>query len=89
MIRFIIYSIIAYLLLRFIRRIFRTLPAYVSHNIEREVNNQKKSPSPGHDYEPTIRCGVCGMYVAQNRALLVGERRYCSEACVKSDVYKG
>ena len=89
MIRFIIYSIIAYLLLRFIRRVFRALPVSVAQNIDREANNQKKNPIGSNDYAPTVKCEVCGMYVAQNTALLTGERRYCSKSCAESDVFKG
>ena len=85
MIRFIIYGILAYLLLRFVRRFLRALPAYVSPEIDRGANNRKTNPAHDHAYASTVRCEVCGTYVAQHKALSVGERRYCSKSCAESD----
>ncbi len=83
MIRFIIYAVIAYLLLRFVRRFLRTLPAYVSPDIDPRANDRKKNPSQGREYSSMVRCEICGMYVDQNRAFSVEERKFCSKACAE------
>src|SRR5437667_11887041 len=70
--RFIIYSILAYLAIRFIRRL-------LSPARPRGPRVATRAGGPAQ----LIRCQNCGMFVTQTSALLVGGREFCSRACAQ------
>lgn len=69
--RFIVYCILAYLAIRFVRRLLSP-PVRGSSRAPRE-------PTPSH----MIRCENCGMFITQTSALLVGGREFCSRSCAQ------
>ena len=70
--RFILYSILAYLVLRFVRRLLTPAPG-----------RGKRAASGGARSAQMIRCESCGMFITQKSALLVGGREFCSKACAQ------
>jgi len=71
--RFIIYSILAYLILRFVRKLLAPAPGPSS----------RRSPSDTRSAR-MIRCDNCGMFVTQSSALLVAGREFCSRDCART-----
>ncbi len=70
--RFIFYCILAYVALRFVRRL-------LSPRSQRLSRNRSREPGPAQ----MIRCQNCGMFITQNSALLIGGRDYCSRICAE------
>src|SRR5687768_11172153 len=68
--RFIIYCLLAYIVLRFVRRLLSPVrpPRVASRN---------------GGAAQLIRCQNCGMFVTQTSALLVGGREFCSRSCAQ------
>lgn len=72
LLRFILYSILAYLVLRFVRRLLAPARARGS-----------RAPTDGARSAQMIRCESCGMFITQTSALLIGGREFCSKGCAK------
>ena len=70
--RFIIYSVLTYLVIRFVRRLLSSGPRRQSRVRPREAGSAQM-----------IRCESCGMFITQSSALLVGGREFCSKPCAQ------
>ncbi len=70
--RFLIYSVLAYLALRFVRRLLSPTSARRSRTIRREAGPAQM-----------IRCESCGMFITQTSALLIRGREFCSKSCAQ------
>jgi hypothetical protein len=68
--KFIVYCILAYLAIRFVRKL-------LSPPVRGSSRATPREPTPSH----MIRCENCGMFITQTSALLVGGREFCSSAC--------
>jgi hypothetical protein len=87
LIKLILYFIIAYMLLRFARRMVRGFAS--TGPSSRNAGTPRRSPSePRISSSQTIRCDNCGVFVTEKSALLMGDKGFCSEACVDSGVRK-
>ena len=72
--RFIFYTILAYIILRFVTWL-------ISAPSNRKSGGRTKA---GPRAAQMVRCGSCGMFITQNSALVVGGRGFCSRACAQS-----
>ena len=72
--KFIFYSIVAYLLVRAIRRFLGVRP----------IGSRQRMHVEGNRTSRMVRCESCGTFVAETRALLVGNKDFCSKACAES-----
>lgn len=70
--RFILYCILAYFAVRFVKRLLNPAPVRGSRAAARD-----DGPAP------MIRCENCGMFIIQTSALLVGGREFCSKSCAQ------
>ena len=70
--RFIIYCVLAYLAIRFVRRLLAPAPGRSSRSAPREAGPAQMT-----------RCESCGMFIIQTSALLVGGREFCSKSCAQ------
>jgi hypothetical protein len=72
--RFIFYSILAYLAMRFIR----WLIAPSSGRAGQAVRGRRAAPM--------VRCETCGMFITESSALAAGGRDFCSRNCLEQRV---
>ena len=72
LIRIIFYSIIAYFVIRFIRKFLGGRPSVSRPGLHVAGNKTSRM----------VRCESCGTFVAETRALVVGNKDFCSKACV-------
>ena len=70
--RFILYCILAYLALRFVRRLLSPGRLGGSRAAKREAMPAQM-----------IRCENCGMFITQTSALFVAGREFCSKSCAQ------
>ena len=85
LIKLIIYFIIAYMVLRFVRRMMTGLTsAQVSSSNSQGA--RRNSAEPRISSSQTVRCDNCGVFVTEKSALLIGDKGFCSKACVDSGV---
>jgi len=70
LLRFIIYTILAYLVLRFVRKLL-------------SPSKPATRATGGPRSAQMIRCENCGMFITQASALLVAGREFCSKACAQ------
>jgi|SRR6266705_61577 len=73
MLKFIVYCVLAYLALRFVRRLLSP-PRSVGGS-----RAAKREAVPAQ----MIRCENCGMFITQTSALLVAGREFCSKSCAQ------
>src|SRR2546426_845749 len=71
LLRFIIYTILAYLVLRLVRKLLG--PS------QRNTRASRRSARSAQ----MIRCESCGMFITQSSALMVGGREFCSKSCAQ------
>jgi len=71
--RFIIYSILAYLILRFVRKLLAPAPGARARRSPNETRSARM-----------VRCENCGTFVTQSSALLVAGREFCSRDCART-----
>lgn len=72
LVRFLIYSLLAYLAFRFVSKLL----APASHR------SSKAAPRESGPAQ-MIRCENCGMFITQTSALLVGGHEFCSKSCAQ------
>ncbi|MEW6130740.1 MAG: PP0621 family protein [Acidobacteriota bacterium] len=77
LIRFIIYSVIAYFVIRFVKRLFKASTANVGSTAKPKSSAQSKDDSL------MIRCAACGTFITQGSAIAIGSARFCSSACAR------
>jgi hypothetical protein len=75
LIKFIIYSVIAYFVISFIKNL-----------IGASKSPPRKAAQPGaasrsKDDALMIRCAACGTFITQGSAIAIGNNQFCSNAC--------
>jgi hypothetical protein len=70
--RAIVYLVLGYLVYRFVRRAMVMLSA---------LRGNLPGPSGGPLSSKMVRCTQCGTFVAETRAMLVGNSAFCSSTC--------
>lgn len=83
--RFILFSIIAYFLIRFVRGMKSGLA-----NSQANAG-QKKAPERKPDTASSalmIRCAACGTYITERSAVLSGSHVFCSNSCAKVGIQR-
>jgi hypothetical protein len=83
--RFILFSIIAYFLIRFVRGMVSGLT-----NSQANAGREK---APGRKPGATssalmIRCASCGTYITERSAVLSGSHIFCSNSCAKTGIQR-
>ena len=73
LIRLIFYSIIAYFVIRFIRKFLAIRPTASRRGLHVAATRASQM----------VRCESCGTFVAETRALVIGSRDFCSKACAE------
>jgi hypothetical protein len=74
LIRLIFYSIIAYFVIRFIRKFLGGRPG----------ESRPRLHVAGKRTSQMVRCESCGTFVAETRALVLGNKEFCSKACAET-----
>jgi hypothetical protein len=72
MVKFIIYCVLAYLAIRFVRRLLSPVSG-----------GRFRATSRNAGPAQMIRCESCGMFITPTSALLVGGREFCSKSCAQ------
>ena len=72
--RFIFYTILAYIVIRVVRR-FLGVPQVTSRQRQNVVSDRTSR---------MVRCESCGTFVAETRALVRGNKDFCSKACAEN-----
>ena len=86
LVKLILYFIIAYMLLRFARRMLSGFGSPATSG--REAGRPRPAPSePRISSSQTVRCDNCGVFVTEKSALLVGDKGFCSKSCVDSGIH--
>lgn len=84
--KLILYFIIAYMLLRFARRMIVGFSSPGPSG--RGAGRPRPAPSePRIASSQTVRCDNCGVFVTEKSALLVGDKGFCSKNCVDSSIH--
>jgi hypothetical protein len=71
--RFIFYTILAYIALRFVRWL-------ISSSSQRTFQSSKREGRTAQ----MIRCRRCGMFITQSSAILAGGQEFCSDVCARA-----
>ena len=74
LLRFIFYTIVAYIVIRVVRR-FLGVPQAASRQRLHVVSDRTSR---------MVRCESCGTFVAETRALVKGNKDFCSKACAEN-----
>jgi hypothetical protein len=75
--RFILYSVIAYFVIRFVRSFISGAKG------AKLASGQTVGQQPRKKVAATmIRCESCGTFITENSALQAGNRLFCSNSCV-------
>jgi hypothetical protein len=85
--KLIIYFIIAYMLLRFVRRMAGGFASSAASSRDPR-RTRRASPEPRISSSQTVRCENCGVFVTEKSALLIGDKGFCSKACADSGVHR-
>jgi len=75
LIRFIIYSLIAYFAIRLVKSL-----------LAKPNSSPRKSSGARSGSAAMVKCAVCGTYITERSALLAGNGTYCSELCAGSRI---
>lgn len=75
-VRFILYTIIAYIALRCVRWLLT--PA----------RPRPKTPARVRRSSDMVRCEACGMFITKSSALVGGNREFCSKLCLEQKVHR-
>ena len=73
--RFILYSVIAYLVIGFIKRLIGA-----AGDRQRAAAGQSQ-PKKSRSAALMVRCAFCGTFIEESRAILAGGSDFCSTAC--------
>jgi hypothetical protein len=76
--RFVIYSLIAYFVIRFVRKLMT--PSRPTSAPRREATGKRS------DSAVMVRCSACGTFITETSAMITGGGKYCSSACAQSRV---
>ena len=86
LLQFIIYSIVAYAVLRFIKSLLGGPSSKAGANARaRRGSRLRKAKSA-----TMVRCENCGTFITESSALMIAGKGFCSEACAEgSKVHRG
>ena len=73
--RFILYSVIAYLVIGFIKKLIGA-----AGEKQRAAARQRR-PGKSRSAALMVRCAACGTFIEESRAILAGGSDFCSTAC--------
>lgn len=76
LLRFILYSLIAYLVIGFIKKLLRG-----AGDKTRATGARKTPTRRAASAALMVRCSACGTFIAESRAIMVGASGFCSNAC--------
>ena len=71
--RFLFYSLIAYIILRLIRWLF--------------TPSRPRQTARARRAAQMVRCEACGMFITKSSALMAGDRDFCSKTCLEQKVH--
>jgi hypothetical protein len=77
LLRFLLYSLIAYLVIGFIKKLVRGM-----NDRQNPANGQRSRPGKSAS-ALMVRCAGCGTFIAESRAIIVGTSEFCSNACAR------
>ena len=77
LLRFILYSLIAYLVIGFIKKLLRGAGDKTRATGGARKTTTRKTSSAAL----MVRCVACGTFIAESRAIMVGTSGFCSNAC--------
>ncbi len=75
LIKFIIYSVIAYFVISFIKSLLGAAKS------SPQTTAKSASTSRSKDNSLMIRCAACGTFITQSSAIALGNNQFCSNAC--------
>lgn len=78
--KLLLYFLIAYVALTLVRRLFDPAGRRANNATRR---NRHVRESDRMKSTRMVRCESCGTFIAERRALLLGERGFCSPACME------
>lgn len=81
--RIILYIVLAYMVLRFVRRVLTP-----SRAASRTYRRRQARPRQNVISSRTVRCENCGMFITEKSALIVGGTEFCSKGCAEERVHK-
>jgi hypothetical protein len=82
LLKFILYSVIAYLVIRFIRSFISGAAGSKLHASAGTRQTPRREPRK-KVASTMIRCASCGTFITENSALQAGSDIYCSNPCAK------
>jgi hypothetical protein len=82
LLRFILYSVIAYLVIRLVRNFISAAKGAKLHASAEARQTPRQEPRK-KVASTMIRCASCGTFITENSAMPSGNRIYCSTACTK------
>lgn len=83
LLKFILYSVIAYLVIRLVRNFIGGAKGAKLHAATDARQTSRREPRK-KVAATMIRCAACGTFVTENSALPSGSTIYCSNACAKA-----
>ena len=72
LIRLIFYFLVAYFAFRFVKRLISGVPSI----------GQRRQDPYGSRTSQMVRCEECGTFVSESRALMSGNKAFCSQSCM-------
>jgi|ERR1051325_10278508 hypothetical protein len=82
LLRFILFSVIAYFLIRFFRGLMSGMTGTNSPADAGRGKAPRQTPRAASS-ALMIRCAACGTFITESSAVLAGSRVYCSNSCAK------
>ncbi len=82
--RIILYIVLAYMVLRFVKRVLSPTRAAGSRSYRRSQARGRQNTISSR----TVRCENCGMFITEKSALMVGGTEFCSKGCAEARVHK-
>ncbi len=82
LLKFILYSVIAYLVIRFVRSFINGAKGAKLHASAEARQTPRQKPRK-KVASTMIRCASCSTFITENSAMQSGSRIFCSVACAK------
>lgn len=77
LLRFVLYSIIAWLVIGFIKKLLRG----VQQKPAAAGRQAAPPPRPVATAALMVRCAACGTFIAESRAIIISGDGFCSQSC--------
>ena len=87
MLRFILLTLIAYLLFRWVKKLLRASVPRPAFERDEKVSGRFNSRQASAT-SPMIRCEACGMFVTRSSAFLASNGNFCSKKCFEDSLRK-